>query len=227
MLTYLLTYTMEQSPSWEANRFSASQEIPFSLWNPKVHYHIHKCPPPFPILSQLDPVHTPTNIQVLPQDYVARRNPPLFDTSTFFKKEKKLIKFYSLWLSRYQNPVEVCFSALVQPIPEAHPASRTMGPGSFPGVKRPWRGVDQPPPTRAEVKVRTLLYFNSPSAPLWPILGWTLRFYTFCNNFETFVHENNFKNRAPFLDTYLQNILLTWLICISTPDDGLRTKHVV
>ena len=27
-LTYLLTYSVEQSPSWEANRFSASQEVP-------------------------------------------------------------------------------------------------------------------------------------------------------------------------------------------------------
>ena len=58
---YLLTNAMEQSPSWETNRFSASQEIHRILWNPKVHYRIHKCSPPVPILSQLDPVHAPTS----------------------------------------------------------------------------------------------------------------------------------------------------------------------
>jgi len=36
----LLTYSMVQSPSWEANWFAASQEIPRISRNLKVHYHI-------------------------------------------------------------------------------------------------------------------------------------------------------------------------------------------
>ena len=59
--TYLLTYSMVQGPSWEANWFAASQEIPRISRNPKVHYRTHKRPPPVSILGQPNPVHIPTS----------------------------------------------------------------------------------------------------------------------------------------------------------------------
>jgi hypothetical protein len=58
---------MEHTPSWEANRFSASQKIPHILWNPKVHYRIRKCPPPLPItLAE----HSDNYIFIIPKTYV-------------------------------------------------------------------------------------------------------------------------------------------------------------
>ena len=57
----ILTYCMVQSPSWEANWFEASQEIPRISRNPKVHYRTHKRPPPIPILGQPNPGHIPTS----------------------------------------------------------------------------------------------------------------------------------------------------------------------
>ena len=89
------------------------------------------------------------------------------------------------WLSRYSDslragrsgdriPVGVKFSAPVQTGPASHPASCTMGTGSFLGVKRPGRGADHPPPSSAEVEGRAELYLYSPSGPSWPVIGWPL-----------------------------------------------------
>jgi hypothetical protein len=51
---------MQQSPS-KAYPSSAFQEIPRILWNPKVHFRIHKWPPPVHVMIQLDPNHAPTS----------------------------------------------------------------------------------------------------------------------------------------------------------------------
>jgi len=52
-----LTNAMEQSPSWEANSHSASQEMHRILWNTKVQHHVHNGPPLVPILIEMHPVH--------------------------------------------------------------------------------------------------------------------------------------------------------------------------
>jgi hypothetical protein len=72
---------------------------------------------------------------------------------------------YSDWLrdgrSRDLIPMGARFFAHVQTDPGSHPAYWTMDTGSFPGVKRPGRGANHPPPSSAEVE-NELIFTSTP-----------------------------------------------------------------
>ena len=63
-------------------------------------------------------------------------------------------------------PVEARFSAPVKTGPGSHLASYKMDTVSFPWVKRPERGTNDPPPSSAEIKERVELYLYSLSLGL-------------------------------------------------------------
>ena len=74
---------------------------------------------------------------------------------------------YSLRAGWYEDriPVRARISASVRTGSEAHPASYTMGTGSFSGVQRPGRGVDHPPQLEPRLKKR-YSYISTPSLGL-------------------------------------------------------------
>jgi hypothetical protein len=59
-LTNKLTNFTEWIHSWEADSYTTSP-MPLLLWNPKVHYRVHKSPQPVPILNSLK---NPCSVQV-------------------------------------------------------------------------------------------------------------------------------------------------------------------
>ena len=77
---------MVQSPSWEANWFAASQEIPRISRNPKVHYRTHKRPSPVSILGQPNPVHIPIShlLEIHPNIHPSTPKSPQWSPSLRF-----------------------------------------------------------------------------------------------------------------------------------------------
>lgn len=68
------------------------QELSSILWNPVVHYRVHKNPPPQPILSQITSVHSPPIL--LLEDLLHYYTPIyaiVFEVSTLTQRKKSLI----------------------------------------------------------------------------------------------------------------------------------------
>jgi hypothetical protein len=78
----------------------------------------------------------------------------------------------------------VRFFAHVQTGPEAHPASCTIGTGSFSGVKRPGPGDDHPPPSSAEVKKEYSCTSIHHLGHFSPVTG-QLYLYLYCHRVKT------------------------------------------
>jgi hypothetical protein len=72
-------------------------------------------------------------------------------------------------------------SAPVQIGSEAHPASYTIGTGSFVGLEWPGCGVDHSTISSADVKERVEIYLYAPSGLLWPVIGRIL--FVFCSSY--------------------------------------------
>ena len=86
------------------------------------------------------------------------------DIATRYELDGPGIEFR--WGRDFQQPSRPALGPTQPPV--------QMGTGSFPGVKRPGRRADQPPPFSAKVKERVEIHLYSPSGPSWPVLGWTL-----------------------------------------------------
>jgi hypothetical protein len=82
----------------------------------------------------------------------------------------KTVKNGQLWYKK-KIPEGARLFAHVQTDPGAHPASCTMGTGYFPGVKRPGRGADHPPPPSAEVENEWSYTSTPPLGLSWPVIG--------------------------------------------------------
>jgi hypothetical protein len=66
--------SMQLIPAREASSCEATQEIPHMLWNPKIHYRLHKSQPMGPILSHINPAYATTYIHIVTYQEVAWLN---------------------------------------------------------------------------------------------------------------------------------------------------------
>jgi hypothetical protein len=91
---------------------STGQEIPRPSWNPKVHYRVNKSPLPVPILSQINPIHTPNRIS--PRSILIFHIRPGFPSGVFPSGvPTKILLAFLVALMRTTCPAYLVFLGLI------------------------------------------------------------------------------------------------------------------
>jgi hypothetical protein len=73
------------------------------------------------------------------------------------------------------------FSVHIQNVSGDHLSSYTMGTVSFPGLKRPGPGFENPPTHSVEVKERVEIYLYSTFGSSWPVIWVNFNFIFYFN----------------------------------------------
>ena len=79
--------------------------------------------------------------------FIFGATPRICEIAKYGPEKRRMYIYIYISLSCDRIPVGARFFAPVQTSPGAYPASCTMGTDYFPGVKRPGRGADHPPPS--------------------------------------------------------------------------------
>jgi len=101
---------MEQSPFWEADSHSASQEFPNLLRNPKVRHRVHNSPPLVSILSQINSIH----------------NLPFISQRSILILSSRLLLGLILFLFPSEFPTKIFYTFLSSFKRATYPASRIL-----------------------------------------------------------------------------------------------------
>jgi hypothetical protein len=102
-----------------------------------------------------------------------------------------------------------------------HPSRTALGPTQpplrwVPGVKRPGRGADHPPPSMCRGHERVELYLYSPSGPSWSVIGRTFihTHHTACNKSQISYQSESFSVLlTPSNSKYFATSQIILIIC--------------
>jgi hypothetical protein len=135
----------------------------------------------------------------------------------------------AIWTVQGWIPVEARFSASSRLAPKAHPASCTMGTGSFLGIKWPEHGIDHSPSSAG----LWMGWSYASASPLclsshiigWPLPFWNLKLLSGNTNSEMWLATLSVRS-VPCLWDVLKHTCICYYIVLKWTDDSFMLSEV-